>query len=726
MAISFSRIKIYIDKLTALEKQDVELEKNRYDFLKYISAISSLFLLSFSSISLIQGDYIIAIVDFVFAALMNGNTVYLIKTRDLDLSGSASLGLLAILFILLMFSPEIDKSSSLWALVFPIVTAFIFGMRKGFFINISFIAIVIVLFLMDVPANKFDPHFKLRFIGVFTGIYTIAIFFVFARIQAQYEIMNKNVELVKIVSELNNIQETLKEREKKYRRLIDRAKEAILIIEEDQIKLFNPAFSSLLGYDQFEMGNSIKDYLHQDDYDVTLAYILDREIKYQSRNGIESSLLHKDGSKVYVEIYSELESKSEESAKIVFLRDITPFKTAKDNLKYEIDLLNNLFNYLPDSIFYKDAELRYVMLNKSQAVFLGRENIDEIIGRTDKDFIPEEFSTELYNEEANIIETGVPVTDKELCLRNDEGDQFWFLSAKVPIYDDSGKVAGIMGLTKDITEQKFKESELTKHIEELQINRDQTEETAGELAYLNAKLEESESKFRDLNAKKDRFFSIIAHDLKSPFVSLLGFSDFLLHDIDEMEKDEIREFVESINKSAGQLFKLLENLLQWARIQTDRIEFTPVTFKINELVDNLIDLYHMNLSQKNITLVTEIEPDMEVFGDKNMIETVIRNLFSNSIKFTYPGKSIHISVIKQDKFIKVSVKDEGVGISPENIKKLFKIEEHLTTEGTNSERGTGLGLILCKDFVIKNGGEIWVESEVGQGSSFNFTIPLPE
>ena len=235
-------------------------------------------------------------------------------------------------------------------------------------------------------------------------------------------------------------------------------------------------------------------------------------------------------------------------------------------------------------------------------------------------------------------------------------------------------------------------------------------------------LSESESTLRELNAQKDKFFSIIAHDLKSPFNAILGFSDLLLEQIEEKNYTGIDEYAKSIGQSSHRAFDLLINLLEWARAQTGKLVFTPEIFNLKDLIDENITLLNSNANQKAITINEYVPDEIMTFADKQMISTVLRNLISNAIKFTHKGGEIKISVKKSEKEILISVIDNGIGIEPDRIKNLFHINKSNSTLGTNNEHGTGLGLILSKEFVEKHSGKIWAESKQGKGTVFHFTL----
>ena len=229
---------------------------------------------------------------------------------------------------------------------------------------------------------------------------------------------------------------------------------------------------------------------------------------------------------------------------------------------------------------------------------------------------------------------------------------------------------------------------------------------------------------KNLNITKDKFFSIIAHDLKGPINGLIGLSDLLLEDFDDLPQEKIKEMHQLIKDTSEKGLKLLLNLLEWARIQTGRIQFSPSKQSINRLAEEIFNFLEANARLKSINLINDLPQEYSADCDYNMINTVLRNLVNNAIKFTYNDGEVRVSALQENGFLIVKVKDNGMGIKPEHIQKLFKLDEQVTGEGTNKEKGTGLGLILCKEYVQMHGGEIWVESDLGKGSCFAFSLPI--
>lgn len=236
-------------------------------------------------------------------------------------------------------------------------------------------------------------------------------------------------------------------------------------------------------------------------------------------------------------------------------------------------------------------------------------------------------------------------------------------------------------------------------------------------------LKKNQAQLAELNATKDRFFSIIAHDLKSPFNSILGLSELLIEEIRNKNYSEIEEFASLIQTSSQRTLDLLTNLLEWSRAQTGRIKFNPDSINLSESIDTVINLLNDSAKRKLINIKKEVPDNFMVWADKDMLKTILRNLVSNGIKFTNKGGEIIVGVVKNKDKTVVSVADNGIGMEKDAVKKLFRIDHSQSTQGTEEESGTGLGLLLCKEFVEFHDGEITAESTPGKGTTFYFTLP---
>ncbi|MCK5703569.1 MAG: hybrid sensor histidine kinase/response regulator [Cyclobacteriaceae bacterium] len=236
-------------------------------------------------------------------------------------------------------------------------------------------------------------------------------------------------------------------------------------------------------------------------------------------------------------------------------------------------------------------------------------------------------------------------------------------------------------------------------------------------------LQQQKRNLKELNATKDKFFSIIAHDLKSPLNQLLGLSEILQKEIESDQGHEVIKLAKLINESAKSGSLLLANLLEWSRSQTGSINFNPEILDMEKMTNEAIELNENNAIQKNISIKSKIKSEVYAFADGNMIRTILRNLISNGIKFTLNGGKIILNAKRGNDMITYSVSDNGIGIKINDIKKLFRIDINPKSVGNSVEKGTGLGLILCKEFIEINGGKIWVESKLGEGSTFKFSMP---
>ncbi len=281
----------------------------------------------------------------------------------------------------------------------------------------------------------------------------------------------------------------------------------------------------------------------------------------------------------------------------------------------------------------------------------------------------------------------------------------------------------------------FAKSTFNDHDVVIGIARDltDTKKVVNELMGQNNELEES-------NLSKDKFFSIFAHDLKNPFQGLLGFIDLLYEDLDELSNEQIKEYLANVRNASYHTYALLENLLEWSRIQSGKMPFTPTVFDIHDEISSVISVLENNATQKDIMLINEVEPKIMVEADRNMIHSVIQNLVTNSIKFSNSNGRVVVrarapqayskgtasSESGERLWLEVSVSDDGIGIPEEILPKLFKLNGQFSSAGTANEPGTGLGLVLCHEMVEKNGGRIWAESIAGQGTTFVFTIPLSQ
>lgn len=229
---------------------------------------------------------------------------------------------------------------------------------------------------------------------------------------------------------------------------------------------------------------------------------------------------------------------------------------------------------------------------------------------------------------------------------------------------------------------------------------------------------------KESNAEKDKFFSIIAHDLKNPFQGIFGYSQVLNEDFHFLSEKEKKEIAANIYSSSKTLYDLLINLLEWSRLQVDKVEIKAEKINLYDRLEDINRLLLPNTERKKISVINQVDKSLEVHADDYMLGSILQNLISNAIKFTHPEGSVRINSEVKHLFAVISIQDSGIGISKDDLDKIFNIGVRYTTQGTDKEMGTGLGLILCKEMIEKQGGNIWVESELGSGSNFKFTLPI--
>ncbi len=285
------------------------------------------------------------------------------------------------------------------------------------------------------------------------------------------------------------------------------------------------------------------------------------------------------------------------------------------------------------------------------------------------------------------------------------------------------KAEEILARIQNILINKISQDIISEKNKELEESQQSILKDAQKILALNSKLSDSEEHLKELNRTKDKFFSIISHDLKNQFSGVLGLSEVLTRFGSNVSDKDRENYLSLIFNGLTQMRSFLENLLEWARNQTGKIEFTPRAVALEPIVSHVILQYKNNAIQKDINLYSQIDDNLMIYADENMLMTILRNLISNALKFTNVGGNVFITAIESDNEVELYVKDDGLGMDFKTTEKLFKIEHNQSTPGTENEKGTGLGLILCKDFIEKHGGHIAVNSDINKGTTFTVTFP---
>jgi PAS domain S-box-containing protein len=465
---------------------------------------------------------------------------------------------------------------------------------------------------------------------------------------------------------------------------------------------WSPEFYNTLGYEEEEIEANIdnfKSLLHPDDVEKVFG-----DLEHHLNTGDAITLEYR------------LQTKSGEykwfqgSAKATFDDDGNPTRMAGSiididsrkevdlQLQKDHNLLRTIIDNIPACVYVKDLDGRKVLANQSEYELWDFDREEQILGKKDADLSKEGIAALSENEDRQVLETGEPIIDKDAYTEID-GEEYVLLISKIPLKDSNGKVVGLVGISNDITERKKMEN----------------------------KLRERNRQLQKMNNMTNKIYSVVGHDLKTPLSSILGLSDLLLDDLESSEDEEaLKENLSIIRQSALKMSDLLGDLLNWARIQTDDLALNKTEFSISETVRDTIDLLSIAAEQKGISLQFNRGESFQVYADKQLIATIVRNFISNALKFSDEGDTVEVDIRRDEKHWYLSVKDEGVGISDKNVQRLFHDRKHPQKEGTQNEQGSGIGLRLCKELAERHGGQISVESELGKGSTFTLTIPYDQ
>lgn len=372
-------------------------------------------------------------------------------------------------------------------------------------------------------------------------------------------------------------------------------------------------------------------------------------------------------------------------------RDITDYKNTLEELYKSEEKYRLLINNQGEGIGMLDPEDKFLFANPMADEIFGVPK-GKLAGRSLRDFVDKE-GKELLIRQTERRKTGKK-DNYEMQINQTGGGKRQILITASPQYQED-EFKGTFAVIRDVTDWRTAEENLKK----------------------------SEQELREANAAKDKFFSIIAHDLKNPFISILGCTEMMLKDYNSYDQEEIRTFLKMINDASRQVHALLENLLNWSQAQTGRIKMEPEGLEVHQIVETVFKLFEGSSLEKNLSMQNKVKPGTTIYGDFNMISSIIRNLVSNAIKFTRPRGKIAVSTKTSKNYTDILVSDTGIGMPEEMINRLFRIDENVARTGTANEEGTGLGLVLCMEFAKKNKGTLTVSSKEGKGSVFSLRLP---
>jgi PAS domain S-box-containing protein len=377
-------------------------------------------------------------------------------------------------------------------------------------------------------------------------------------------------------------------------------------------------------------------------------------------------------------------------------RDVTPRLGMERELAESKARFEDLTNMASDWVWEMDKELRYSYFSENLLNHVGGVSLDQFLGRTPEELLDDKFEySERFAGYLEDLKAHRSFRNIEYALMLANGKKLYRSLSGEPIFDEDGDFAGFRGVGRDITQRVENEELIKQHVEDLDR----------------------------LNQQKNKFISILAHDLKNPFNVLHGYSAYVHENSDTMSNEEFANNIELINDSAITLYQLLQDLLAWGMTQMDRVELDLYPNSLRELADDATRSLLETAKQKEVELVLDVD-EIDVTVDRNLMIAVIRNLTGNALKFTSPGDQVTLSATTVDDTAVFSVADTGVGMKPEAVDALFHLDQHRSTTGTSGETGTGLGLLLCKEYVGMHGGQISVESTLGEGTTFRITLPL--
>jgi len=516
-------------------------------------------------------------------------------------------------------------------------------------------------------------------------------------------------------------EQALKEAQERYYHLFENSLDAIFFADkEGNIQACNNSMLILLGYTKNEIFEiSFKDLFAN--YTDRMGFFTEIENNGYVKN-YEAQLINKNGQILSCLISGNIRKDSfgKKTGYEGIIHDITARKRAEMKLAESEAKYRSLFERIPLGLYITTPDGRFIDGNQELLKMLELNSKDELYKIDGKSlyFNLADHDRWLQNIEKN------NVVYAELQMRTPSGKILWVQDSARAVRNLNGNIQFIEGVLKDITEKKLYEEEREKLIAELKSSKSKIEELANEIMDLNYELIVSAEQLKNINHSKDKLFSIIAHDLKSPFTGFMGLTEVISKDIDDLTKEEIVVMADAMNSSAKNIYELLINLLEWSRLQGGLIELNIEPLNLKRNIDVNLNLSKHQADKKQISLINEVDESLYVLSDKNLLNTLLRNLISNAVKFTNINGYVKLYVQNvTTKEVTFCVEDNGIGMDEEALNSLFRIEKHYTTLGTNNEKGTGLGLILCKELLDKLNGHISVESQKGVGTKFFITLP---
>lgn len=533
-------------------------------------------------------------------------------------------------------------------------------------------------------------------------------------------VVANTVSRIKTEKELKESKDALKEARERYYDLFENSKDAVYFTSSDgKILGFNNSMMEMFGYSPEELREIKSEQLYLDPID-RLFFVNEMECSGFVKN-YEVKLITK-----HDQIRECLITASVKSDKLGnlagysgIIHDVTARKEAERKLADSEERYRSLFERVPLGIYRSTPDGTNLDANPGLLKMLGLEEKDKMSLNVGEYYLDQEDRKKWQE----IMDKTGKVIDYEFQLQTADNAILWVNDSARAYRRSDGKVLYYEGVVTDINDRKQAEEEKEIFIRNLTESKEQIESLAKEIMELNDELMATAEQLKVLNASKDKFFSIIAHDLKSPFTGFMGLTEMLSSDLEALDKDDIKAMAESMNEAAKNIYELLINLLDWSRLQGGIIHVTPEIISLQDVVHKTMKIVESQAAKKNIKITCDVAQNIIVKFDLNMLLTICRNLVSNAVKFSHDNSIVEINALEASGGkIYLQIKDYGIGIPKENLKYMFKIEKHYSTRGTKNEKGTGLGLILCKELAELAGQDLYVETELGNGSIFSLTL----
>jgi PAS domain S-box-containing protein len=492
------------------------------------------------------------------------------------------------------------------------------------------------------------------------------------------------------ITERKQAEVKLRESEQRYRQLVETANEAILVAQGNNFKFANSMASELSGYTETELLSiPFTEFIHPDDRAIVADNYMKRlkDEMYDQRYSFR--FIAKGNNQRWVEITGVKIDWEGQPATLNFVIDITARKQAEDALIESEDKYRNIFSAERDSLFIIDKETGAILDVNDSACNLYGYSRDEMLKLKNIDMSAEVAETEKATKEF--------INKIDLRSHKKKDGTIFPVDISASLFTLNSKPVILVAI-RDITDRTQNDRILYEKNEELS----------------------------KANAEKDKFFSIIAHDLRGPIGGFMGLTERMAESMSEMTLDELQNIARVMKNSSANIYSLLGNLLEWSRMQRGLTTFEPVSFTLMPKIHDILLITLDSATKKEISVNYTIADNLEVFADENMLASIIRNLVANAVKFTPQKGNITVSAeSKGENFVEISVTDTGIGMTKTMIENLFNLDVNTSRKGTDGELSTGLGLMICKDFIGKHGGELYIESKLGKGSMFSFTLCKP-